>query len=472
MSDSGSQSAADTPKFLHGSLMRHVSVMSFTAGIGLLAIFAVDLVDMVFIAMLGNDALAAAVGYAGSILFFTSSISIGLSIAAGALTARALGAGEPVKASEMATSVLLFGVLLAAITVGLIWFTMPTLLSALGAAGETHALAMQYLRIIVPSMPLLMAAMVASAVLRAHGDARRAMWATLIGGIVNAVLDPILIFAMGWDLQGAAAASVVARFAILIAAILPAIKHYRGFSRWRPNLLRRDFIAVASIAGPAILTNVATPFGAAFVTRQIAQFGTDAVAGMAIIGRLTPVAFAALFALSGAIGPIIGQNFGAQNHDRVRSAFRAGLLFALIYVLIVSVALYLLRSPIASLFNAQGETLALVFLFCGPLALAYFFNGAIFVGNAAFNNLGRPVTSTWINWGRHTLGTIPFAMLGATMGGAAGVLIGQALGGVLFAIVSIWLASRIMTSVARPEDSTHHPFGEHLQRHFWESRKH
>jgi putative MATE family efflux protein len=461
----------ETPKFLQGNLMRHVSVMSFTAGIGLLAIFAVDLIDMVFIAMLGNDALAAAVGYAGSILFFTSSISIGLSIAAGALTARALGAGEPDKASEMATSVLIVGVLLAAITVGVIWFSMPSLLTALGATGETHALAMQYLRIIVPSMPLLMAAMVGSAVLRAHGDARRAMWATLIGGIVNAVLDPILIFGLDWGLEGAAAASVVARFSIFLAAIIPAVKHYRGFSGWRNRLLRRDFPAVAQIAGPAILTNIATPFGAAFVTRQVAQFGTDAVAGMAIIGRLTPVAFAALFALSGAIGPIIGQNFGAQNHARVRTAFRAGLLFALIYVLVVSLILYGLRLPIAQLFNAQGETLALVMLFCGPLALAYFFNGAIFVGNAAFNNLGQPITSTWINWGRHTVGTIPFALVGASLGGAAGVLIGQALGGVLFAVVSIWLASRVM-STKDPKDRSHHPFREHLQSHFWESRKH
>lgn len=70
------------PVFLQGSLLRHVSVMSFTASIGLMAVFAVDFVGMIFISMLGNQALAAAVGFAGTILFFTSSINIGLSIAA------------------------------------------------------------------------------------------------------------------------------------------------------------------------------------------------------------------------------------------------------------------------------------------------------------------------------------------------------------------------------------------------------
>ena len=69
--------------FLHGSLMRHVSVMSFTASVGIVSIFAVDFVDMVFISMLGQAELAAAIGYTGTLLFFTNAINIGLSIAAG-----------------------------------------------------------------------------------------------------------------------------------------------------------------------------------------------------------------------------------------------------------------------------------------------------------------------------------------------------------------------------------------------------
>ncbi len=86
-------------------------------------------------------------------------------------------------------------------------------------------------------------------------------------------------------------------------------------------------------------------------------------------------------------------------------------------------------------------------LFCGPLALAFFFNGVIFVSNAVCNNLGRPFWSTVVNWGRHTLGTIPFALGFGAIWGAPGVLIGQAAGGVLFGLLSIWLALRV---IARP----------------------
>ena len=96
-------------KFLIGAPMLHVAVMSATASIGLMAMFVVDFVDMIF-SMLGNAALAAAIGYAGSILFFTTSFGIGIAIAAGALVAGALGSSDEVLARSKASHALIYGV--------------------------------------------------------------------------------------------------------------------------------------------------------------------------------------------------------------------------------------------------------------------------------------------------------------------------------------------------------------------------
>src|SRR6056297_4032555 len=92
--------------FLQGSLFRHITVMSLTSSVGLMAVFLVDFVDMVFIGMLGKAELAAAIGYAGSILFFTTSVGVGMAIAAGALVARNLGGGDADRARQVATHVL------------------------------------------------------------------------------------------------------------------------------------------------------------------------------------------------------------------------------------------------------------------------------------------------------------------------------------------------------------------------------
>jgi putative MATE family efflux protein len=431
-------------KFLTGNLLRHISIMSLTSSVGLMAVFLVDFVDMIFISMLGKAELAAAVGYAGAVLFFTTSFGIGMAIAGGALVSRALGAGDEDGAKRISTNALLFGVIFGIIFSAIVWLNLEALTGLLGASGETQDLAVSYLQIIVPSLPFLLVGMVGGAILRAHGDASRAMMATIYGGLVNAVLDPILIFGVDMELTGAALASVAARVAIAATALIPIFRHHGGLRR--PNFpdLRLDLVPVATLAFPAILTQLATPIGQAYVTRAMAEFGEDAVAGMAIVSRLTPVAFAVIFALSGAVGPVIGQNFGANQNDRVRRAYWDGIIFTAIIVVFMAILLFALRGPIVGLFQATGISRELVFLFCGPLALAFFFNGTLFVSNAAFNNLGHPYYSTWVNWGRHTVGTIPLVILFASWFGAAGVLIGQAAGGMIFGLISVWLALRVM----------------------------
>lgn len=449
--------------FLTGGLMGHVARMSLTASVGILAIFAVDFVDMIFIAMLGQSELAAAIGYAGTLLFFTNAINIGLSIAAGSLVAQALGRDDFKAAREYATSVAVFALVTSVLVPLAVLPNLSAILAALGAEGETLAFAMRYCGIILPSMCLMGVAMTAMAVLRAFGDAKASMLVTLVGGVVNALLDPLLIFGLGLGLDGAAYASVIARFTMAAGALLYVIHAHNGFAK--PSFLEtaRDFAAVSALAGPAVLTNLATPVGTAIVTREMAKFGTEAVAAMAVIGRLTPLAFAVVLALSGAIGPIIGQNFGAGKFDRVRKALVEGLKFTAAYVVIVTILLFLLRAPIADIFEAKGEMRVLIYLFCGPLALFQIFNGAIFVCNASFNNLGHPLYSTGVNWGRHTLGTVPFVWAGAALGGASGVLIGQAVGGVIFAVAGVALAWRL---TARLEaNSEVDEFAEHNRLH-------
>ena len=424
--------------------MRHILVMSSTASLGFILLFVVDLVDMFFISLLGNTELAAAIGFSGSILFFTTSVGIGISIAAGALIARELGSDNVQRARDYLTHVLIWGALVAIVLASLVWFNLITITGWLGARGNVQAAAVSYLQIIIPSMPILMLGMVASAALRGHGAAVLSTLVTATAGLVNAILDPIFIFGLDLGLEGAAWASVGARFAMVVVAFWPIFSRYGGLSKLRWPTLSADTGAIFAIALPAILANIAAPVGGAYVTYAMAQFGESAVAGMAVIGRVTPIAFALIFAMSMAIGPIIGQNFGANQHDRVALALRESIIFICIYVIFIVLLLIVLRAPIANLFQLSGIGRDLLWLFCGPLSLAWIFNGIIFVSNAAFNNLGHPFYSTWINWGRNTLGIIPFSALGAYYGGAKGVLIGQMAGGVLFGLICLWLAAKVV----------------------------
>lgn len=175
------------------------------------------------------------------------------------------------------------------------------------------------------------------------------------------------------------------------------------------------------------------------------------MAGWAIVGRIIPVAFGAIFALSGAIGPILGQNYGAGRIDGVQRAFLDALAVILVYTAVVWAILFVARDPIVALFAAQGDAASLVILFCTYVAASFIFNGVLFVANASFNNLGYATYSTVFNWGKATIGTLPFVWVGATYGGAAGVLIGQALGSVVFGLAAVITAYITMQKLEPPQ---------------------
>ncbi|MDZ4391973.1 MATE family efflux transporter [Cypionkella sp.] len=431
-------------KFVEGNLFRHITVMSLTNSVGLMAIFSVDLINMVYISWLGDPVKTAAAGYAGAVMFFTTSFAIGVAIAVSALVARAVGQGDLARARARATSGMVLGVGSGTVFAGLVWLFLPQIGALLGARDETLAQTVMFLRWYTLSQPLLLILIIGAAILRAHGDAQRSMMVTVWGAVALAAMDPVLILWADMGLKGAALAGGISRLAMAFFAVMPIMRHYGGFDRLRWADLRPDVRPLLGIAGPAILTQLATPVGQASVTRLVAGYGEAAVAGMAISGRLTPVAFGVIFAMSGAIGPIIGQNLGAGRIDRVRAAFRDSILFLAVVILVMSAVLFAVRAPIATLFHAEGMTRDLIYLFCGPLSLLFFFNGLIFIANATCNNLGAAYQSTLVNWGRHTLGTLPIALWLGGVWGPQGVLIGQALGGVIFGILGVWLAYRMI----------------------------
>jgi Na+-driven multidrug efflux pump len=183
----------------------------------------------------------------------------------------------------------------------------------------------------------------------------------------------------------------------------------------------------------------------------MATYGDATVAAWTIISRLVPVAFGGLFALSGAVGPVVGQNFGAKLYDRVRGALNDSLRISTAYVLVVSAILLAAQHGIVAAFGVTGDAADLVLLFCRYLAITFLFAGGLFVSNATFNNLNYPALSTLLNWGRATLGTVPFVIVGASYAGDAGALVGFFIGGIPFGIVAMFLAYRIIGRLGRDE---------------------
>ncbi len=433
--------------FLQGSIFKHVVVMTLTGALGLMTLFVVDLADLYYLSSLNNTNIKAAIGFAGALSFANLSLCIGTGIASAALVARNLGAGQLNRAKEFSTSAMAVSLAMSAAYTLVIDIFLGPILSLMGATGETAYQAKIFIYTLSPGFIFLGGALACSFSLRGLGDARRAMYVTLSSAIITLILDPIFIFVFGWGVAGAAAANAIS-YALCFGVGIYGLRFVHKFhTPFTIAGFKRDFPAIWAIALPSVIAQLATPFAAAYMNYALAPYGDEIVAAGTVVNRVVPVAFGVVFALAGAVGPIIGQNFGAKNFSRVKRTLRDGLIFAIIYSGVMAFLLFLLRGKIIEAFHVTGRAAELVSFFTTWISVSWAFIGGLFVANAAFNNLGKPVYSTWANWGRATLGTVPFAILGAIWGGPEGVLIGTAIGGTIFGlgamVVAYWLVHKI-----------------------------
>ena len=417
--------------------MRHVAVMTLTGMAGLSFMFLVDFATLFYISLLGEETLTAAVGFAWGVQFFTISIGIGAAIAATALVSRAIGARDRDKARRNATSAILitFAMLAAAAAVVIV-FRRPAL-ELIGAEGEALEVASRFLLISVPSLPFVGAGMCAASVLRAEGDARRAMMVTMAGGLAALVLDPLFIFGFDMGVEGAAAAMVISRAISGSVGLMFCIRSHDLLARPSVSDTAAFLGPFFAIAGPAMATQLSTPLGNLIFTWWMSDYGDSAVAGWAVVSRLTVLAFGGVFALSGAVGGIFGQNYGARLADRVAMAYRDSLIFCAAYVLIAWALLAIAAPWIVAGFGVSETGAEVVYAFCHLGAAGFVFSGALFVANAAFNNLGRPLLSTAFNWTRDGLATPLALILIPAAFGAAGGVYAQAVAAVVVGVVAI-----------------------------------
>ncbi|MEZ5716784.1 MAG: MATE family efflux transporter, partial [Paracoccaceae bacterium] len=207
------------------------------------------------------------------------------------------------------------------------------------------------------------------------------------------------------------------------------------------QLYLKPFLAIAL---PAIATQLSTPFGNWVLIRAMAAHGDSAVAGMGVIMRVTILGFGGIFALSGAIGGIIGQNAGAGLRERVESAYLDALKFCLIYTAVIWALLAAMSGVIADGFGLSPEAAHIVKVFSLYAVGSFFFTGALFVSNSAFNNLGRPFWATVANWLRDgvLIGVLAFSF--GALWGETGVVFAQAAANVLVGTAAAWVGWRLV----------------------------
>jgi len=403
----------------------------------------VQLLEIGFIGQLGTEQVAA-VSFTFPVTMSLTSIALGISIGVSSVVARNVGSGDWDAVKQLSSHALLLIALLIGCVAILGMLTIDPLFSALGASPEVISYIHDYLLIYYPGTVLFTLAMVASSVLRATGNARIPGLLMTLTAVLNLALDPIFIF--GWfgfprmELTGAAVAMIVSRTVMLLLLI-----YYTAIREKLISFGRNSFVGVINswkqilrVGAPAIATQMISPVSGIVITRMLASYGETVVAGFGIASRIEAASVMFLFALSGSIGPFVGQNWGAKRLERVSLGIRAAYQFSMLWGLAVGILLYLFAASIVVLIddNPVAGAVAINYLILVPVSYGVW--GVLMVASASFNSLGHPLPSTFMSFTRMFIVYIPLATLGNSIFGYKGIFAATMISNLLMGAVAYW----------------------------------
>jgi putative MATE family efflux protein len=414
-----------------GPVGRRLLTLTLPVAWGILALLGYRLAEAWFLGRVGTQALAA-VTFSFNMTMVVTSLSIGLGAGSSSVIARAIGAGEPGVPRLVADALILTTMVGTAAAVIGVAVAGP-LSRLLGADAALAPLVAGYLRWWFPSAILRLVSQVGLSAARAAGDATFQGTAMLGSSLINLAAAPIMILGLGpfagFGLNGAPMANAIA-WAPLLAATFWRLNHL-GILSFRPAGgpqglagFLRSARRILRVGAPAAATNTVIPVSAAIITRLLAGYGHDAVAGFGLGTRVESVAMVAFFALSAVMNPFAGQNFGAKRLDRVRSAIWITIGFCLSAGTLLAAMLYAASHWIASRFTADAQVIGFAVSYLCLVPISYGAAGIIAIVNAAFNGLGRPLSAVAISVARMLVVNVPVAWLGGRLFGAPGVFLG------------------------------------------------
>ena len=430
-----------SPRLVDGPVGKILVRLTLPMMVGILGMVAFNLVDTFFVGRLGIRELAA-MSFTFPVVLVVSSIARGLGVGTTAVISRAIGEGDHHKVQRLTTDALLLSLLVvvAFVVVGLM--TIEPLFRLLGAGEEVLSLIKRYMFIWYFGMPFVVIPMVGNSAIRATGDTKTPSLIMLAAMLVNLVLDPLLIFGLGpfprMELAGAALATAIARASALGVSLYVLRRGEGMITASLPRLreLVHTWRRVLYLGVPAAATYIVIPLSTGVITRLVAGYGVDRVAGFGVASRIELLALTLVMALGVVLIPFVGQNLGARKFDRIRIGVRGAQLFSLTWGLFLFAIFLLLGRPIATIFNRDPQVVATTALYLSIVSLSYGCQGIIELNASTFNAINRPLPAAGLSIMRMLVLYVPLAILGSRLFALTGIFAAAAVANIVTAGVS------------------------------------
>ncbi len=432
-----------------GSIPKKLIQLTLPMMLGIISMVAFNLIDTFYVGQLGKTELAA-LTFTFPVIMVIFSIIQGLGIGATALISKSIGRRDHGKAARETTDSVVLTLLITGFFVIVGLLTIESTFRLLGADSNTAPLVEEYMQIWYFALFFVSVPFVGNSAIRATGDAKTPAYIMLFAVIINAILDPLLIFGLigfpAMGLKGAAIATAISRAMTMVLSLYILIRREKLITFVIPSkeVLTGCWKSILSIAIPSGLARLVVPIVTGVITSMLAEYGDYAVAAFGVGSRIEFLASSILFALAASIGPFVGQNYGLGKLDRVKEAVNISVKFAVVWGLISWGILAVFAKPIASIFNDSEEVIQTVQLFLWIVPAGFGFQGILSIINSHLNTISKPLQASLIIVIQMLLLGIPIIYLGKQWAGIEGIFLGIMIAYFLGGLLSLIANQNIM----------------------------
>jgi putative MATE family efflux protein len=395
-----------------GSVIRHLLHMASFMIVSMLVQTLYLLLDLYWVGRLGREAIAA-VGVAGNLTMIVLALTQMLGVGTTTLIAQAVGRKDQPRAESAFNQSLVMSFVIGIGFVAVGFLLRDLYCNSLSADRETADLARAYLNWYIPALGLQFPLVTFGSTLRATGAIRPSVALQVFSVLLNGVLAPFLIFGIGpWPRMGVSGAALATFISILAAdagsvIYLQRKYHYLRFrlSQWKPQI--QLWWAMLKIGLPAGAEFVLLSIYIGIVYVIIRQFGAAAQAGFGVGARVMQALFLPVVALSFAVSPVVGQNFGGRKADRVRHSVLAALGLAAGMMLLLSIFTWLAAPLLIRIFSKDPNVIAFGSEYLTVVAFNFVAAGVVFSSSSVFQAVGNTLPPLISSTARLVLFVVP-----------------------------------------------------------------
>lgn len=345
---------------LHGPLLKKMLIFALPLALGSVFQQLFNMVDSAVVGQFASSEALAAVGANGSVVNLFINFFVGISVGSSALIANYIGSGNKKRISKgVHTSIsvaLICGFFLAIF----VQFVAKPLLLLMGTPQNIINLAVIYLRIYAVGMPFILLYNFGSAILRSAGNSKTPFYALVIGGIVNACLNLILVIVFHLSVAGVAIATVVSNVlsSLIVMNSLSHEEETLRFDIHRLTISKKELIKVLKIGVPAGLQGTVFSLSNVIIQSSLNSFGSTVIAGNTAAINFEYIGYCIVNGFSQAATTFVGQNYGAKEYRRCRKVWKLALFAGMGIAFVMDMVVVLLRVPLVHLFTSDEKVIA------------------------------------------------------------------------------------------------------------------